>query len=190
MLCFTSGLVLFFAAHFVSIINDSWRERMVMRIGVLPWKALYSVVSLTGFVLMIWGYGNARLDSQVLYVSPVWLHYVSNLLMLFVFPLFASSFLPGRIKSTVKHPVLAGTKIWAFSHLLANGALVDVLLFGSFLVWAVAGRISMKHRAQRPVPELAPAPRNDAVAVVAGLAVYAVFALFLHRWLIGVPVTG
>lgn len=107
--------------------------------------------------------------------------------MLFVFPLFASSLLPGRIKSALKHPMMAGTKVWAFSHLLANGALVDVLLFGSFLIWAVAGRISMNRREQRPVPALAPSPKNDVVAVVAGLAVYAVFVLSLHRWLIGVP---
>ncbi len=190
MLCLVSGLILFFAAHFISIINDSWRDRMVRRIGELPWKALYSVVSLAGLVLAISGYGSARMDSQILYVSPVWLHHVSSLLMLAVFPLFAAAFLPGRIKSAVKHPVLAATKIWAFSHLLANGALVDVLLFGSFLVWAVAGRISMTRRVQRPVPELAPTPRNDAVAVIVGLGIYVIFAIFLHRWLIGVPVMG
>lgn len=187
---FVVGLVLFFAAHFVSIVNDSWRNEMVGRIGVLPWKILYSVVSLAGLVLIIWGYGCARMDSPVLYVSPVWLHYVSAVLMLAVFPLFAAAFLPGRIKCATKHPMLAGTKIWAFSHLLANGALVDVLLFGSFLVWAVVGRISMKHREQRPVPELAPAPRNDAIAMAVGLGIYVVFALFLHRWLIGVPAMG
>lgn len=187
MLLLIPGLILFFAAHFVSIVNDPWRNRMAERIGLQSWKALYSAVSLAGLVLMVWGYDAARTDSAILYVPPVWLDNVAGLLMLFVFPLFASSLLPGRIQAAVKHPMMAGTKIWAFSHLLANGALVDVLLFGSFLIWAVAGRISMNRREQRPVPALPPSPKNDVVAVIAGLAVYALFVLFLHRWLTGIP---
>jgi uncharacterized membrane protein len=180
------GLLLFFAAHSVSIVAEPWRNAMVAKLGRLGWQAIYSLVSIAGFLLIIKGYGAARLDPVVLYLPPAWLAHLTALLMLFVFPLALAAYLPGRIKAKAKHPLLAATKIWAFAHLLVNGMLADVLLFGSFLVWAVADRISMKRRTPRPVPSLPASKINDAIAVVGGLALYALFVLWAHQAWFGV----
>ena len=187
MIILLLGLVLFLGAHSVSIINEPWRNRMVSKMGEVPWKGVYSLISIIGFVLIIWGYGLARADSVVLYSPPVWLRHVTMLLLLPVFPLLLAAYLPGRIKTTTKHPMLAATKLWAFAHLLANGTLADVLLFGAFLAWAVVDRISLKRRKQRPLPAAPASKANDIIAVVVGLALYAAFIVWLHGWLIGVP---
>jgi uncharacterized membrane protein len=181
------GLVVFFGVHSVSIVNDPWRDRMVSKIGEWPWKGLYALVSIIGFMLIVWGYGLARHDPVVVYTPPGWLHSVAMVLLVPVFPLLLATYLPGRIQTAAKHPMLAATKLWAFAHLLANGMLADVLLFGAFLVWAVLDRISMKHRTQRPLPSVPPSRANDLVAVVGGLTLYAAFVLWLHGWLIGIP---
>ena len=160
MLLFIAGLILFFAVHSISIVNENWRDAMAERLGTHTWRILYSLVSLAGLLLLIRGYGIARSDPVILYTPSAWLLYVNLLLMLFVFPLFMASFLPGRIKAAVKHPAFASVKIWAFAHLLTNGALADVLLFGCFLAWAVIGRSSMKHRRNRPVPGFQKVPRT------------------------------
>ncbi|NIO11874.1 MAG: NnrU family protein [Deltaproteobacteria bacterium] len=183
------GLVVFFVPHSISIINEPWRNRVAANIGEQGWKGLYSLVALAGLFLIIWGYGLARLDPVVLYAPPVWLRHFSLVLLIFVFPLLFAAYLPGRIKSATKHPMLAATKIWAFAHLLANGTLADVLLFGSFLVWAVADRISMKHRQPRPFPGT-PSKMNDLIAVVMGLVLYVFFILWIHEWLFGVAPLG
>jgi uncharacterized membrane protein len=159
---------------------------MVGQIGLASWKGIYTVISLVGFVLICWGYGLARENPTVLYAPPAWMRHITMLLMLFVFPLFLAANLPGRIKTAARQPLLAATKIWAFAHLLANGALADVLLFGSFLVWAVADRISMKRRIQRPIPSAPPSEFNDAIAILAGLIIYAVFVVYAHAALFGV----
>lgn len=182
------GLVVFFAAHSVSIVNEPWRNRMVAKFGEKPWKGVYSLVSIAGFALIVWGYGLARHEPVVLYTPPAWLRPIAALLLVPVFPLLFAAYLPGRIQAAAKHPMLAGTKLWATAHLLANGMLADVLLFGAFLAWAVVDRISFKHRAQRAIPHLPSSRANDLIAVVAGLALYAAFVLWLHGWLIGVPV--
>lgn len=184
------GLVLFLGVHSVSIANEPWRNRMAARLGEYPWKRAYAVVSLVGLALIVWGYGLARQNPVVLYVPPGWLNHVAMLLMVFVFPLLLAAYLPGKIKTATKHPMLLATKIWALAHLLTNGALADVLLFGSFLAWAVADRISMKRRTPRPIPSRPVAKFNDAIVVVLGLVLYAVFALWGHKWLIGVAPVG
>ncbi|MBU1395441.1 MAG: NnrU family protein [Gammaproteobacteria bacterium] len=184
------GLAIFFGAHSVSIVNDPWRNRMAGTIGEWPWKAVYAVVSIAGFVLIVWGYGLARQAPMVLYTPPAWLDSVAMVLLVPVFPLLLAAYLPGRIQTTARHPMLAATKLWAVAHLLANGMLADVLLFGAFLVWAVLDRISMKHRTQRPIPGIPPSRANDVIAVVGGLVLYAAFVLWLHDWLIGVPLAG
>jgi uncharacterized membrane protein len=181
------GLVIFFGAHSVSIVNDPWRNRMAARMGEWPWKGLYALVSIAGFVLIVWGYGLARQDPVVLYTPPAWLHPVAMVLLIPVFPLLLAAYLPGRIQTAARHPMLAATKLWAVAHLLANGMLADVLLFGAFLVWAVLDRISMKQRAQRAIPALPRARANDIIAVIGGLALYAAFVLWLHGALIGAP---
>jgi uncharacterized membrane protein len=184
------GLVVFFAVHSIAIVNEPWRDRMAGRMGEVPWKGLYGLVSLLGLVLIVCGFGLARQQPIVLYTPPTWLHHVTALLMIPVFPLLLAAYLPGRIQAAAKHPMLAAVKLWAFAHLLANGRLADVLLFGSFLAWAVVDRISMKYRLQRPVPHLPPSKANDVIAIVGGLALYVVFVLWLHRWLFGVSPIG
>lgn len=181
-----AGLVLFLGVHSVSIVNASWRERMVARMGLLPWQAIYAIVAVAGLLLIIRGYGAARLENVVLYMPPGWLNYVSIVLMAAAFPLLFAAYLPGRIQTATKHPMLAATKFWALAHLLANGSLADVLLFGAFLVWAVADRISMKRRTPLPVPGAPPKRFNDAIAVILGLVVYIAFLHGVHQWLFGV----
>ncbi|HEY0664040.1 MAG TPA: NnrU family protein [Thiobacillaceae bacterium] len=181
------GLVIFFGGHSVSIVSDAWRDRMAAKMGEWEWKALYSLVALVGVVLIAWGYGLARHDPVPVYAPPEWLRSVAMLLLIPVFPLLLATYLPGRIRAAAKHPMLAATQLWAFAHLLANGTLADLLLFGTFLAWAVADRLSMAHRTQRPVPALPASRANDLVAVAAGLALWAAFILWLHGWLIGVP---
>jgi len=182
-----TGLVLFFVPHTVSIINEPWRNRMAARLGETNWKLVYSVISLVGLILIIWGYGLARQHPAILYVPPPWLRHVTWLLMLPVFTLLIAAYAPGRIRSATRHPMLLAVIFWGAGHLLANGAVADVLLFGTFLVWAIADRISMSRRVQRPLPELPPMRVNDAIAVIGGLALYGLFIFGLHGALFGVP---
>jgi len=181
------GLVVFFGVHSVSIVSDPWRNRMAAKMGGWTWQGVYALVSIVGFVLIVWGYGLARHDPVVIYTPPDWLHPVAMVLLVPVFPLLLATYLPGRIQTAAKHPMLVATKLWAVAHLLANGMLTDLLLFGAFLVWAVLDRISMKQRTQRPIPGIPPNRANDLIAVAGGLALYAAFVLGLHGWLIGVP---
>ena len=180
------GLVVFLGVHSIAIVAPATRDRLAARMGDGPWKGLYSLVSLAGFIFIIYGFGLARQQPVVLYTPPDWLRGVALVLMLPVFPLLFAAYLPGRIRATVKHPLLAATKAWALAHLLANGTLADVVLFGSLLVWAVADRISLKRRAPRPVPVLPAKPANDAIAVTGGLVLYALFIYWAHAALFGV----
>jgi len=186
MLKLVAGLVIFFGVHSTRIVAPLWRERMVARFGPAGWRALYSVASLAGFVLIVSGYAAARLEPVVLYHPPFWLRHVTALLMLPVFPLLLAAYLPGRIKAAVKHPMLAATKAWALAHLLANGSVADVLLFGGFLAWAVIDRVSAGRRPQPAPQDLKGPVRNDVIAVVGGLLLYALFVAWAHAWLFGV----
>jgi uncharacterized membrane protein len=180
------GLLIFLGVHSVSIVAPSWRDAQAARLGEMPWKGVYTLLSIVGFALLVIGYGQARQAPVVLYAPPVALRHVALLLMLPVFVLLLAAYLPGRIKAAAKHPMLLATKLWATAHLLANGNLADVLLFGGFLAWAVADRISMKRRVPRAVPG-APAGRfNDVIAIVGGLLLYGFFVKVGHAWLIGV----
>jgi uncharacterized membrane protein len=190
---FLLGLILFLGVHSVSIVASHWRDAQVARMGEKAWKGLYTIVSIIGLVLLIYGYGLARQSPVVLYTPPRALHHLALLLLVPVFPLFIAPYFPGRISAAARHPMLLAVKIWATAHLLANGTLADVLLFGGFLVWAVADRISVKRRAPEnahAVPGAPPRPANDAIALVGGLAVYAILLLGGHRWLVGVSPLG
>lgn len=185
-----AGLIIFLGVHSMSIVSASWRDAMAAKMGEIPFKAVYAVVSIVGFVLMAKGYGEARLEPVVLYTPPIWTRHLAALLLIPVFVFFLATYLPGRIKATLKHPSLVAVKLWALAHLIANGTLADVLLFGGFLAWAVADRISMKRRVARPLPGAPPSKANDIIALVAGLALYGVFVFWLHAWLIGVSPMG
>jgi uncharacterized membrane protein len=181
-----TGLIIFFGLHSVAIVAPAWREQRVRSMGVNAWKALYSVLSGIGFALILIGYGHARLNAATWYVPPVVLRHVTFLLMLPVFPLLLAAYLPGRLQARAKHPMLAAVKFWATAHLLAIGTAPDVLLFGSFLTWAVVDRISLKRRAGGPVPPRIMIAHADLIAIAGGLALYALTIFKLHALVIGV----
>jgi uncharacterized membrane protein len=185
------GLVLFLGIHSLRIVAEPARTRLVSKMGLIPYKAVYSLISIVGLVLIVIGYGEARLDPVVLYQPPPFLRHLNMLLMLVVFPALLAAYFPGRIKSALKHPMLVAVKAWALGHLLVNGMLHDVLLFGGFLVWAVFDRISVKRRtAANTSPQLPATPANDVIVIVGGLGLYVAFAFWLHPILFGVPAVG
>jgi uncharacterized membrane protein len=186
------GLILFLGVHSVRVVADDWRTARIARIGEGPWKGLYSLVSLAGFVLITWGYGQARLDPVVLWSPPPWTHYLAAPLTLLTFILIAAAYVPGtRIRGWLGSPMLLGVKLWAFAHLIANGTLASVVLFASFLVWAVVAFASERRRDRAagvvyPKGSLA----RDAVATVIGAAAWVLFAFWLHGLWIGVRPFG
>lgn len=186
------GLLIFLGVHSVRIVADPWRTQMRARMGEQGWKGVYSLVSLAGFVLLAWGYGLSRQSPVVLWVPPVATRHLAGLLTLAAFVFLAASHVPSNgIKAKVHHPMLIGVKIWALAHLLANGNLADVVLFGSFLLWAVVDFKSARQR-DRVAATVYPAGtgKGTAIAVVAGVAVWALFAFWLHGVLIGVRPFG
>lgn len=188
------GLVLFLGVHSVSIVSPPGRDALARRMGEGGYKGVYTLISFAGLALIVWGYGLARQAPVTLYTPPAGLRHLALLLMLPVFVLLFAAYLPGRIQRAAKHPMLLAVKCWALAHLLANGTLADVLLFGGFLAWAVADRISVKRRAaaglMRSPPALPGSMGNDAIALVGGLAVYVVFVFWAHAWLFGVRPMG
>ncbi|WP_218508700.1 NnrU family protein [Variovorax sp. dw_308] len=186
-----AGLILFLGIHSVSIVAPAWRDAQIGRHGEKLWKGLYALASLAGLLLLIYGYGVARQSPVVLYTPPQALRHVALLLMVPVFPLLFAAYLPGRIARMARHPMLLAVKLWATAHLLANGTLADVLLFGAFLAWAVADRISVKRRAvPHSVPRAPAGAMNDLIVVVGGLLVYGGFLYRVHVWLTGVSPLG
>jgi uncharacterized membrane protein len=184
------GLVLFLGVHSIAIVAPQWRDRVALRLGTQVWRGLYSLLSLAGLLLIIHGFALARAAPVVWYVPGAGLRTVTRWLMLPVFPLVLAAYLPGRIQTAAKHPLLAAVKLWAFAHLLSNGNAADVLLFGGLLAWAVIDRISFKRRPARAVPGAKPSRWNDLVAIVLGLALYAMFMSWAHLKLFGVSPQG
>jgi len=186
------GLLLFLAAHSVRIYAGGWREAQIARLGEMRWKAAFSLVSAVGLGLIIWGYGEARVNSPVLWPTPNWTRHLAALLTLPAFILLVAAYLPGtRIKAAIGHPMVAGVKIWAAAHLIANGNACDAALFGSFLIWAVLDFISARRRdrlAGRSYP--ARGWSRDALALAIGLAAWVLFAFYGHARLIGVHPFG
>jgi len=184
------GCLLFFGVHSLSIVCPAVRRQTIARLGEKPWKLGYSVAAGIGLVLIIVGYGQARLTPATVYLPSEASRHITMLLMLPVFPLILASHMPGRIQRIVRHPMLWATALWAGAHLLANGTRADVVLFACFGVWALADLLSYNWRTARPIHQAPPRRSNDLIAVAGGLAIYAVFLLFLHRWLIGVPIVA
>ncbi len=187
MLLFVVSLLLFLGFHLVPSLTGV-RAGLVARLGEQGYRGAFSLLSLVTLALLIWGY--AQSPFVEVWWPPVWTRHLALLLMLFAFIAVMAAFFPGRIKAALKHPMLVSVKIWALAHLLANGDLASMLLFGGFLAYAVIDRILVKRREER-IPGQAPSgPRNDLMAVGIGLALYLAFAFGLHEWLIGVPVIG
>ena len=178
------GLLLFLGVHSVRIVAPGWRDAQIARFGPHVWKGLYALVSLVGFVLLVWGYGQARRAPVVLWTWPVDLRHLTALLVLIAFVLLTASQVGGNaIQAKLQHPMLLGTKLWAFAHLLVNNTLADVLLFGGFLLWAVLCFRSARRRG--PV-QVVVKPGRTAIAVVVGVLLWAAFAFWAHQAWIGV----
>ena len=192
MTILVAGLVLFLGVHSTRIVADGWRTAQLKRLGEGRWKGIYSLLSLAGFGLIIWGFGLARQQTEVLWIVPAAMRHVAALLTLIAFVLLAAAYVPRNgIKSRVHHPMVLAVKTWAFAHLLSNGTLADVLLFGAFLAWAVACFIAARKR-DRAAGTQYPAgtPAGTAITGVVGAAVWAGFAFWLHGALIGVRPYG
>jgi len=182
------GLILFLGAHSARIVADGWRARAIGTYGPGAWRGVYSLLSVLGLVLIVIGYGQARADPVVLWDPPVWTRHLAIPLTAIAFMLVALNGAPvGPVKAAVGHPMILGVKIWAFAHLIANGTLADIVLFGAFLVWAVADYAASRRRDRRDgVVRVAGSFRPEAISMAVGLVVWAVFMLWLHEWLIGV----
>ena len=186
------GLLLFLGTHSVRIVAEPWRGATRERIGPLAWRGIYSVLSIAGFVAIVWGYGIARQQPVVLWEPPLAMRHIAALLTLVAFVLLAAAYVPGNaIKARLGHPMAAGVKIWAFAHLLANGTLADALLFGTFLAWAVLSFRSSRAR-DRAAGTRYPGGGAGATvaAVAAGVLAWAGFAFWAHAAWIGVRPFG
>ena len=180
------GLLLFLGVHALRIVAEPWRNDVIARIGVHRFRAVYSLVSIAGLWMLVQGYAGARWSSPTLYHPPEWTHYLAIALALPAMILLVATYLPGtRIKRVVGHPMMLGIRIWAGAHLLANGRLADVVLFGSFFAWALfahhAARARDRAAGTRP-PEAGPWSR-DLMAISGGVLLWAVTILWLHQWI-------
>ncbi|MEM8794908.1 MAG: NnrU family protein [Pseudomonadota bacterium] len=189
MLVLVWGLIAFLGAHGAMIGLARKRKALIDGGQEIYWKAPVAVGSIVGLGLIIWGYGLAREETVFLYQLPSWVSHISALLMLFALIFFVMSGARGKIAKAVKHPQLLAVKIWATAHLLANGDTASILLFGSFLAWAVAARISAKKRVQAGLLSDNPGGPvwKDILAIVIGLALYVLFVVWAHEFLFGVP---
>ncbi len=186
------GLIIFLGAHSTRIVADGWRTAQLKRLGEGAWKGIYSLISLAGFGLIVWGFSLARQQPVVLWTPPVAMRHVAALLTLIAFVLLVAAYVPrNAIKARLHHPMVLAVKTWAFAHLLANGTLADLLLFGAFLAWAVVCYIAEKKRDRAALTQYPAGTAGGTAATVAvGVAAWALFAFWLHGLLIGVRPFG
>ncbi|MDT7833901.1 NnrU family protein [Aquabacterium sp. OR-4] len=182
------GLLLFLGLHSVRIVADDWRSGMVARLGAQRWKGLYTLLSLAGFALIVWGYGQARLAPVPLWSPPLWTRHLAGLLMLVSMLLLAAAYVPrNALKARLQHPMVLAVKVWALAHLLANHTLADLLLFGGFLLWAVACFRSARRRDRAAGTVAAAATTAGTLTTVAvGVLAWAALAFWGHAALLGV----
>jgi uncharacterized membrane protein len=186
-----AGLVVFLGVHTLTTQRDL-RARMIASTGDGTYKILYSLASAVGLALIVWGFSRYRATGWIdVWYPPVAMKHVTVALMLPAVILVVASYIRGRIYTTLKHPMLAGIKLWAAAHLLANGDLGSIILFGSFLAWAVFDRISLKRRSDAGGPPIpVGGPTNDLIAIAVGVVAYLALAFAFHPAVIGVPVFG
>ncbi|KRB50781.1 NnrU family protein [Rhizobium sp. Root708] len=183
------GIIIFLGLHLIRVIAPGLRQSLINSLGENGWKAAYSIVSILSLVLLIYGFGQARQVTGVLYTPPVWMAHITITLMLIAVICLVASLLPaGHIAVKTKHPMVLSVKIWAFSHLLANGETSSVLLFGAFLAWGVILRIALKRRQRAGELTLRPfvSGKYDLYAVIIGIVAWALITFKLHELLIGV----
>ena len=193
MVILVLGLLLFLGVHSVRIVAEGWRTATLARLGEGAWKGAYSVASIAGFALIVWGYGLARQQPVVLWPAvPVGVKHLVSLLTLAAFVLLAAAYVPGNhLKAKLHHPMILGVKLWAFAHLVANNTLADLLLFGGFLAWAVLSFRAARQR-DKAAGTVYPAGKvaGTGIAVVVGVVAWAGFAFWAHGAWIGVRPFG
>jgi uncharacterized membrane protein len=185
------GLVLFIGAH-VFVTFRAQRDAVVARIGEWPYKGVMALVSLIGIILIAYGFGAYRATSWIdVWYPPRWTFYITQILMWPASICVVAAYSRGNIWRKLKHPMLVGVKTWAVAHLISNGDLGSIVLFGSFLAWAVYDRITLKRRTDPGAP---PIPvgghRNDVIALVIGTILYLALGLVFHPMVVGIPVFG
>lgn len=186
------GLVSFIGLHLIPTV-PSLRANLRVRFGAGTYKLLFAVLSFATFMLIVWGYGEARLlpraSNPQVWVPPSWGRHVTYLLMLPAMICLVASNVPSRVRDIVRHPLLVATKLWALGHLFVRGDLASLILFGSLLAYAVYDRISVKKRAALgPLGDRKGQIIGDVIAIAGGIALYVAFVLWLHVWFIGVSV--
>jgi uncharacterized membrane protein len=186
------GLLLFLGVHSTRIFANDWRSAQLKRLGEGPWKGIYSLISLAGIALIVWGFSLARQQPVLLWSPPTAMRHVAVLLTLIAFVLLAAAYVPrNSIKSRLHHPMLLGVKTWAFAHLLANGGLADLVLFGAFLAWAIACYAAARKRDRAAGTQYAAGSAGaTAATMLVGVVAWALFAFWLHGLLIGVRPFG
>jgi uncharacterized membrane protein len=186
------GLLVFLGAHSVRIVSDDWRTRTIGKSGELPWKAVYSVVSVLGLGLLVWGFGLARQQPVQLWSPPTGMRHLAALLTLVSFVLLAAAYVPrNSIKARLHHPMVLAVKVWAVAHLVANGNLAHVLMFGLFLLWSIFDFAAARRRDRSGGIQYPPGRAGATViTVIVGLGAWLAFALWLHGLLIGVRPFG
>lgn len=186
------GLVIFLGVHSVRIVADGWRTRIRSRIGEGAYKVIYSVLSLLGFGLIVWGFGVARETPWMVWIPPMGMRHAAYLLTLVAFVLLAAAYVPGNaIKARFHHPMVLGVKFWALGHLLTNGSFAHMVLFGSFLAWAVLDFIAARRRDRAQGTQYAAGTvLGTTMTVAVGTLVWAVFAFWLHGLWIGIRPIG
>jgi len=186
------GLVVFIGVHSVRIFAEGWRQRQIAGRGELSWKAMYSIASIAGFILIVYGYGEARTAAVDLWHPPHWLNWPAAILMLAAIVLLVAAYVPGNaLKARMRHPMILGVKTWALAHLLTNGRLADVVLFGAFLAWAILDFRAARVRDRAAgVTAATGATVPTAITLVVGVIAWYVFARYLHAPLIGVAPFG
>lgn len=192
MIILVLGLVIFLGIHSVRIVADDWRTAQIARLGLRKWKLIYTVIALIGLALVIWGYAMARHSPVLVWAAPTGMRHLALLLTLVAFILVAAADgPPNSIKSRLHHPMVIGVSIWAIAHLLANGMLADIVLFGSFLVWALLSWQAARRRDRiAKTTYRTGTTKGNVITVGAGVVVWALFAFWLHQWLIGVSPLG
>jgi uncharacterized membrane protein len=190
MLILILGIIVFLGAHTLTTMRGA-RAGLVEKVGLGGYKGLFSVVVLIGFILIVWGFARYRADGLItIWSPPAWTRHLTMLLMWLAFiSLACMNPAPGRIRGWLRHPLLVAIKIWALAHLIVNGDLGGIILFGSFLAWAVYDRIAVKRRGDLGAERVAAFTRADAIALIVGTIGY-VAMIFLHPYLIGVPVVA
>lgn len=192
MLYLILGLLLFLGTHSVRIVADDWRTRTRTRLGASSWRALYTLLSLLGFVLIVWGFGQARQSPWLIWTPPPGMRHLAMLLTLLSFVLLAAAYVPGnRIKARIHHPMMVAVKLWALAHLLTNGTLAHIALFGTFLVWAIFAFLAARQRDVRDSIRYSQGSTGaTGITVALGVALWIAFTLWLHGLLIGVRPFG